>query len=278
MSDMLGGEFFILFAMPMKKIRQAMFHCRGRSVWTPVSMLAVLLTPLAGFAADPVAADPFILKQLENEDYAQRQHATSQLLRDERLTVAAIERLYELSTGEEQRHRLLVVARHHMVRHIIQSEFDSDGHGFIGIGLASTTWLDDAHRTRPAIAVTATIPGFPGHVYLQPGDLIVDFEGLGVVGADGPIAVDMAFKGMITSKRAGQKVALTVLRDGRKLGVNVVLANATAVVYDKDTVGLQPDIQNRWQQRKKQLQETQPKVEPIAVDMGRVRVGLRAGA
>ena len=222
--------------------------------------------------------DAPILAQLNDTDFATRQRATQQLLRDERLTDAAIEGLYAQASSDEQRHRLLVVARHHLVREILRREFDHDGRGFIGIGFESTTWSDESNRVRPAIAVASTIPGFPGHAYLRPGDLIVGFEGHDAADVDGPIAIDQVFKRLIKSKRARQRIALTLRRDGRQVILEVPLANAAEnVVYDARG-RLLPNVLKQWRRVRAALQAVEPRPAPLPVDLGPLRARFSAGA
>ncbi len=221
--------------------------------------------------------DAPILAQLADTDFPTRQRATEQLLRDERLTAAAIEGLYAKASSDEQRHRLLVVARHHLVREIMRREFEHKGRGFIGIGYQPTTWSDRSNRVRPAIAVTSTIPGFPGHAYLRTGDVIVGFEGHDVAGPHDQVAIGQAFKRLIESKRAGDKVALTLRRDGRDVVLDVHLASAGALVYDRRNGRLLPNVLKQWQRVRAALQAVEPRSSPLPLDLGPLRAGFSAG-
>ena len=83
-----------------------------------LSLMVWALLGVSLFASTPEPVHRTILEQLNHEDYAIRQRASSALLTDQKITSETIRQLYKRATTFEQRHRLMAAARHHLLRQI----------------------------------------------------------------------------------------------------------------------------------------------------------------
>lgn len=213
----------------------------------------LMVAPVAGQDIDA------ILAQLDSTDYGQRQSATVALLTDETVTPELINRLYAAARTPEQRHRLLGVAQHHLLRRYRLEHFDaSDPQGSIGVeheGIGREQW---AGLNRPAIRVVSTLAGFPAHGLLLPGDLILMLDGQPFQQKQG-MAIAQELTDRITGKGAGRGVTMTVLRGKQTLTINVSIAGRTAlaamyVSVLPGAIQLEPGIQRQWDDWQKQLE------------------------
>jgi C-terminal processing protease CtpA/Prc len=199
---------------------------------------------LAGAATAAAASDAStMLERLDHADYHVRQHATRELLQDERLSLDDLVEWYARAQTPEQRHRLMNVAQHHVLRRARERD-ERDGVA-AAIGFS--------HEVVPqgvlpgvesgAVLIVATLPGFPGHAYLQPGDAIVAFN-------DQPLPVDLSaegFREVLRRFRPGQTVSLSVIREGERYRAELTLVGMDMLqrLY-ADELGLRQPYLGEW--------------------------------
>ena len=124
------------------------------------------MTPLAVLGVMVAAAAPLpmtVLEELGSNDYQVRQAASRRLLADPNLTVQDIAALWPAATTAEQRHRLIALARHHLLRSIVQGQFAGPPAAAIGVTHKPVNPNQMPELDRPAVRVVQTLPGFPGH-------------------------------------------------------------------------------------------------------------------
>lgn len=194
------------------------------------TLLAAWCFSLPAGAATPETADQVLLSRLASPQYAVRDAASRSLLQDRALTLSRITTLYQQADALEQRHRLLDVARHHALQELADRASSTSPRRDASIGIAhqvlgpAETGLD-----RPAVLVRQTLPGFPGYAHLQPGDMILTLGNRTLpTGAD-----EAAFVQMVREHQPGERITLTIHREGQPLNVTLPLASADmlAAVY-----------------------------------------------
>lgn len=220
-----------------------------------------LVLPIAAAQAQPSTSPAAVLEALGSPDYATRQRATQRLLQDDQLTTADLAPLLEAAATAEQRHRLLAAARHHAIRALLEDQIRAPGPGAIGLTHQLLPGGSVPGVQTAAVQVLQTLPGFPGHAYLEPGDLIVAFD-------HQPMPADMGieqFQAMIQARRSGDPVHLTVLRDGQRVTVEFKLANAAALqtAYDGQTLQLRAALRARWLTIRDKLLAATPTPRPL---------------
>ncbi len=209
------------------------------------------------------------LGRLGDPHFAVRQSAMDALLRDDSLTLDAISDLYRRATDEEQRHRLLVVARHHMLRLMAVDQFRDGRRGVIGI-LMRPVMIDSPDETRePAVRVTAVLAGFPGYAHLRVGDVILSLDRV-------PVADTNSFGVMVKRKNPGALVNLTVLRERQRVAIRFNLLDYCAMreMYDlrSPRLPLRAAFSRKWQQQRRSLESSGPTRPLLAIDTRHVRV------
>ena len=244
---------------------------RGEGVRVSPCLLIVLAVmvlcvwlPGGRVFAQQAQADSDVLAALVDEDYNVRQAQTRRLLMDDGLTPGAIDRLYVESTSPEQRNRLLCVARHHLIRRLIEARFgDQPGPGSMGLShqIVRVTGTDGEQEVT-GVMVVMTLPGFPAYASLEPGDVIIAFAGQ-------PFPERMSqnlFQQMILQHQAGEAIDLVILRQGKAEQVRFVLCQGAALnqVYVTGGVTLGEPYQRLWSEdrsRMRALLEDQPSPE-----------------
>lgn len=220
--------------------------------WALICFVVLGSAPFVGGAwgqsEGPAAAveDAGILEKLNDEDYRVRQAVTRRLLSDDALTQEDLNHLYSLSTTPEQRHRLLRVARHHLVRRMMRERLgDQGGPGSMGLShhVVQVTAPGEA-APRTGVLVAMTLPGFPAYALLEPGDVIVDFAGE-------PIPQNMTpaqFQQMIRTFQTGRQIGLTVVRDNVIEHVMFRLGHSQGLgeVYDTGGITLNEPYRSGW--------------------------------
>lgn len=211
---------------------------RRRSRATGVGLLAGLAwcvaAPAAGQAdgpadAAPVEAAPAIdpdaalLAALSSPDFDEREAATRGLLTDEQRDLPSLQRLWNEASTVEARHRLLGVIRHLFLVEQAQAMFPAGGRGAIGV---SHRTLSEAAGPMTGAQVVTTLPGFPGHAYLQAGDVITAVEGRPLRAGEGVEVLSER----VQQLEQGQVVSLSVWRDGRGREVAFPLGSMNALV------------------------------------------------
>ncbi len=200
---------------------------------------------------DPLADKPrdAVLALLDHEDFAVRESAEAHLLADNTLDRVALRRLLLEAETDEQRHRLARVAEHHVMREVREREFgqgvgeEADGpeevdrlparrpraSAAVGFSYQPLLTEDNPQTNTPAVTVTATMPGFPGHVYLRPGDLVVAVDGQTAQGIRHRELITNWLGNRIAFHQPGDTLTLTVVRSGEAFTVEIVCAQSTAL-------------------------------------------------
>lgn len=224
------------------------------------SAIAICLCLLA--ATMPIHADDdHILAQLTHQKFSVRQQATRDLLANPNLDDASIDRLFSLTTNLEQQHRLLDVAKHHMLRRVRQNKFTPGNRGSLGVSIKTIQAHQLPEHQQGAIYIDRTFPGFPAYWRLEQGDMILAINDQKPLGMDGNEITQFLQK-QITGMAPGTPVQLSVLRDNRTINVIVNLASMQALsamyaTHPSDnpriSLPLTADLQASWQIRRQQL-------------------------
>lgn len=227
---------------------------RGMAGLLPAFLLSCLPAILL---AQPT---PGILDRLNDPDFAVRQQATRSLLQDTTLTLDTIVEWMSQAQTPEQRHRLLRVARHHLLRQAREGgERDAllpaigFSHEVLQAGVLSG--VDSG-----AVHIVATLPGFPAHAYLAPGDVLIELD-------DRPLPADLTpqvFQELLRQYRPGQMIALTVLRGRETVRVELQLASLemlTTIYSDEPT--LRDPYATRWRALRERLLADAPAVRVL---------------
>lgn len=195
------------------------------------------------------ASPPYdgLLQDLASEDYAVRQRATRELLADDQIYPDPIIQLYARARLPEQHHRLLDIARHHAIRKVISAQYTKEGQGAIGI-THDTVGADQSEVPgRPGIVVTETFPGFPGHTYLQRGDVILSINDAPFPSGLPNKKIAEQFMATVKGHPSGATIRLSVYRSGNTVQLEFPLAHLDALqsVY-KGPGNLQQPFLESW--------------------------------
>ena len=191
-------------------------------------LLALALLSVWGPGAAGQLADAGRLARLGHRDYAVRHRTWCRLLADPDLSSEQIDRLYAGATTSEQRHRLLDVACHHLLRQIGREAFPAGSEACLGVGIMPIGRRQVSGIDQPASYVTKTYPGFPAFACLMPGDIILAVDGQRPAGKGSRLAETFLI-GAIRAHRPGAAATLTVRRDGETFDVTVKLASRAAL-------------------------------------------------
>ena len=108
-------------------------------------------------------------------------------------------------------------------------------------------------QTRPAVHVTRTVPGFPGHTHLRVDDMILSVNGMPMP----ENAASDTFGDIVQQMTAGEQITFEVLRDGKVIKRTMTLASSRALrgmfPYPGDRLQVLEMVEQRWQQRLRQL-------------------------
>jgi len=223
-----------------------------------VRCFAVLLFCCSAVAAIAEAPDRSeLLAALDAESFEAREAATQALLADETLDEAGILTMLEEAKSPEQQHRLMRVARHRVLTAARLEHFKDDANASLGISHEVVNLRPDPEAApRAAVRVILTLPGFPGHTALRPGDLVTAIDGqtfpAGFTG--------QGFAAAVRAYEPGQAVTLTVIRDENTIEVPVTLASGAALeaMYDTGSVGLTFQFAATWRQARQRFLEAMP--------------------
>ena len=80
-------------------------------------------------------------------------------------------------------------------------------------------------RDATAVLILYTHPGFPGHAWLRPGDLVLAVDDR-AFGKDFPVG---GFQEIVVAHQPGEQITLRLLRDGQVMDVSFPLADARAL-------------------------------------------------
>lgn len=222
--------------------------------------------------AAPLTQDELVAR-LDDADFATRALAEQHLLARTELSSEALRQYLLQSTSEEQRHRLMRLARHHVLREIREQQFGPDAKpgqdgaviapdlheaAAIGFSYEPTANNNDAALTPAGIAVVSTMPGFPGHAYLRRGDIITAVDGQTAKHIQHQFMATSWVAQRIAAHRPGQTIEITVFRDGRSVTLAFACAQASALKAMYSTNGaaiavLNPPYTERWQQARNKL-------------------------
>jgi len=208
-------------------------------------------------AQDPPTREQ-LLDQLGSESHEIREAATVALLADDTLNEQAIRELLEQAQSPEQRHRLLRIAEHHIIRIAWQAQFQGEQSlGSIGFSYDVLAASDNPHHRRPALQILNTLVGFPGYVYLRPGDLVLALNG--AVPPSGNLVVTQDWvRAIIGSRGSDGRIAMTLLRDGEVLELDVPCGRLDALqgVYQVSQRGVSlrtPEYEILWPAARRRL-------------------------
>lgn len=211
-----------------------------------------MVNPL--FAADPeTPATPTdaLFSKLASDDYNTREQATTDLMSAKDLTDSRIEQGFREAANPEVWHRVLRIAMHHYYAALNPNgEVREDEIGALGIEINKDNVIRPDQYPQilqhPAVMITTTRPGFPAHASFRPGDLITAIEGQSF--DDNLDSQD--FVQIITQRRAGQQVELTMIRDGEKRTLKIRLDSKRRVEDVAQLVatsGQDPMLYPGWQ-------------------------------
>ena len=233
-----------------------------------------------------------VMDNLADERYEVRQRQTRQLLREAELDLRAIVQLYVQAELAEQRHRLRAVLRHHvLLRHRERNQ--PGGGGALGISHRGLTAEQAGRIGRPVVEVLATMPGMPAYVELEPGDMIIGFDGQSLeleAGGDGeatirqpqagrpavhiagqPVAqnVTLRLSQLIQRRSPGSEIELTIIRAGREQRLRVTLTgnDALRTMYDDQDHRLQGEYATGWTRFRDGLESLTEPIRHIDLDV-----------
>jgi len=200
--------------------------------------LSIVLLLLASPAfADDGLSDSEILARLGDDRYAVREAISDQLLCDVEIAAARIDRLYAAADSLEQRHRLLRIARHHLLRNVRNEQYPGGQQGSLGVSIKEVEQSQLPEVGQASIYVARTYPGFPAFEKLRVGDLILSIEGQKPANQTG-IEIVKFLQNKIIEHQAGELVKLVVRREGENFEMQIMLANMDALkgMYDSRTI------------------------------------------
>lgn len=200
-----------------------------------------------------------VLAKLGQDDWVVRQRTSRQLLADADLTQPQIDNLFSRATNAEQHHRLLDVARHHLLREVGRRQSAKGEQACLGVGLLPINPGQIKGMDQPLSYIDRTYPGLPGFVSFVPGDIIMAIDGQRPSTSQAGQAQSF-FTDRIKAHRPGDIVTITVRRDGKTLDVAIGLADRNALVrlyVERQNVPaggtLRPEHRQKWQQRRREL-------------------------
>jgi len=227
------------------------------------SALPVIMTCLCllVITLPALADDDNILAQLGHQKFTIRQQATYNLLANPQLDDPTIDRLFACAVTAEQHHRLLDVARHHMLRRIRKKKFNPGNRGSLGVIIQHVDARQLPEYKHGAIYIGRAFPGFPAYWRLERGDMILAINDKRPTDLDGTEITQFLQK-QITGMPPGTPVQLTVLRDSRTINITVNLASMQALnamyaqmpgINSRSSLPLTADLQTAWQKRRQHL-------------------------
>jgi len=223
-----------------------------------------LLTAWAGLAvaqeegdAPPAPTRDELVEQLGDADFGQRESATAALLADDSIDEEALREMLLTAKTPEQRHRLMALARHHILRVLRREQFtDQEEAGAIGFSYDALLPDQNPHADHAGVVILKTLPGFPGHIYLRPNDVILQINGQPCWGRD-VATVQNFVRSAIAWRAAGETHRLSMVREGERIEIEVpcVGASALTAMYTTSARGsiLQNDFEEAWTQARQRL-------------------------
>jgi len=237
------------------------------------SALAQEVDPLAGLSREQLVV------LLDDADFEVREDAERRLIADDTLDQPALRELLLGAQSDEQRHRLIRVAEHHVLRFFRQRDFGAhtlpavDGgvvirpqpRGSASIGYTYDTLTADQNplANRPGIYVAATMPGFPANQHLRPGDVIISIGSRPVPVSQDAAGVINWINFVIGSYQPGDTMTMSVMRGSQTLNLAITCAQRAALeqMYTSDAFKapvLAETYDRQWQTALEQLTQGLP--------------------
>jgi len=241
-----------------------------------LSLMVWALLGASLFASTPEPVHRTILEQLNHEDYAIRQRASSALLTDQKITSETIRQLYERATTFEQHHRLMAAARHHLLRQIheqVLGQLQQDSETAVttaAIGLIPTAVSAEElpQLGSSAIRVERTFAGFPGYAYLQPGDLIIAADGRSFpIGVSKTQMKNHFVNVQIKKHQVGDVIRLAIVRNSRRMETGFRLASLKVLeqMYDPKDEDPKEPYRSQWIDFQLRLRALEPRTPALRV-------------
>lgn len=217
-------------------------------------ILLLLLAPLrvTGQDAPAVEPDPVdaaetvdqLVELLDADDYATRQRAHDRLLADNSLGEVQIKAALNKPHSEEQRQRLLLIAEHHVMRAIREKQFAARHREPAAIGFSYEQAQAGEGNANPGDGVTvlATMPGFPGHALLRPGDTITAIDGQAAAHRPRHMEVTTWVSWRISLRKPGDRTEFYVQRNGQAKSIIIICAEGSALKRMYSTDGLKAAV------------------------------------
>lgn len=201
------------------------------------------------------------IEQLGDPDYATRRAATLHLLNDNSLTADRLTLLMAATNTTEQRHRLLNIAKHHILRRELAG---APPNVRITGGMGILHKIQQAGMLPQvdgaASVVITSLPGFPGYAAFEPGDLII-----GINGKPWPKNLDqLKLDRALSPYSAGDEVSFLVIRDGQSRTATLTLAPSTDLrrMYQGSDGRLQRTYQRLWDNARADMLKNAPDLKP----------------
>lgn len=250
----------------------------------------IILDELPAIGGVPVAAPPKdplaklsrqeVVALLDHAEHAKREQALDNLLKDNTIDQQALRQLLGDSKPGEQRHRLIKLAEHHVLREIREQAFANQAQevdevfnrresAAVGFSYAPVLASENPWADVPGVSVIATMPGFPGHAYLKPGDIITAIDGQSAVNRAQHQQITSWMSWRIAVHSPGDRISFNLLRDGKAITVSLVCAQSSALDKMYSTDGLKAaarsgPYERSWQQAREAI--TQGLSKPVRLE------------
>ncbi len=169
------------------------------------------------------------LAALDHPAWEVRREATEALMKDRRTGLdALLAAAADLPPSLERDVRLESVVLHRLVSEMVTEVAQPGDQASLGITHPGKRLDALPNREGVEIVVMDTLPGFPAHAVLRPGDVLVSVNGRAIPSAEDPDEAP-PIKDLLQALRAGDTVPLGVVRDGRELRLTVTLASSRAL-------------------------------------------------
>jgi len=179
------------------------------------------------------------------------------------------------SESPEQRHRLLRVAEHHVIRVAREQAFGKDNRpqledpfdsAAVGFSYDAVYSEDNPVNGQMGVVVRATMPGFPGHAYLRPGDIIYAVNGQRAHPNAGAVTSWISIQ--ISQHRPGNQITFSVVRDKKATTVRLTATKSSALnaMYKTDQMKASSrsrPFNDRWLQALERLTKDLPEPKTL---------------
>lgn len=211
---------------------------------------------------------PELVALLADKNFATREAAMTELLQDTTLDEPAIRALLLQAKSPEQRQRLISLAQHHLVR-VLREGFENQRPGdraAVGFSHRPIPPDQNPYADRGASVITNTMPGFPGFVYLRPGDIILQINGRPCPYRSEDQIQDWVAVA-ITANPAGAPTTLTIGRGGREIELTFEASSISALsafyITTSGRANLKGEYDRVWLAARERLLADLPDVEAL---------------